>query len=159
MARDCPTSGSVVDRLSKVADRLRQTLATDVFGVRTYRVFLRRHSWSGQEVGQGTVTVTETELLPPPQVQFPTTQKSFVIRAAGREEDADCLLSRISLSYTESQLMPPGAPRGSDDFMYRLSDLSNEGVDDRYYVPVGTPRADRDRTIGWLVALKSRSTP
>lgn len=147
-----------VDCIIPCLDEIRQN-AADATGMRRYRVFLRTETWTGGEKGSGNRVVSEVEIRPRPRVVFPPVQKSFYIEAGGRDETAEVLLDQISLTYAEETLLPTGLS-ANQDFMYRLTDAhATASLNDRYYVPFGTPRPDYLKTLSWQVFLKQRSQP
>lgn len=155
MAKNAVLGTGFIDGIVPALDALRQVIA-DTTGKKQYQVFLRTETWSGSEPGDGDVTVTEVQITPPPQVDFPVKDANgYVVRAQGREENADCVLSQVSLLYAENELMPQTLAKNVA-FMYRVADGQGQGVPDRLFVPLHTPRADRNKTIGWVVPLKQR---
>ncbi len=148
--------GTFLDCIIPCLDKIRQN-AADSSGYRQYDVFLRTETWSGREKGEGNMTVTETQVLPPPLVVFNNAPNVYV-EAGGREETQVCTMTEVSLRYTESQLLPTGLPKNVD-FMYRLADhySSQQGIADNFFVPINAPTADRVKTIGWNIILKQRT--
>lgn len=144
---------SLVDDLLSVVDDLRTELPTDM-GIRQWRVFVVRRTWSGDERGQGTYTESELELVPRPVVRFGGL--SHKSNPEGRDEDGDVVLTEVSLTYTETELGGDGTFADNVELFYRLDDAMGQGTPSRIFVPRKPPFPDRERDIGWRIVLTRR---
>lgn len=139
-----------------MADEIRQ-LATD-FGVRPYRVFLVRLRWTGTERGAGQAEeVLRREILPTPFVED-LSQTRRRASEAGMLEDGGTRISRISLTFTEDELLgrdPAGAePAENEEFFYEVVEDGGETKPPRRrrYITNGVPLCDR-MNVQWIVSV------
>jgi hypothetical protein len=149
---------NLIDRLVPLVDTIRGKL-NPAMGLRQWTVTVVRRTWpSGKrgDVSAGPAILSELELLPQPKVRFdPEKGVAYQMRGAGREEEGPILLSEISLTYSEEQLVPKGLLPG-EEFFYRLTDAQGQNVPARQYVPMGPPLPDREKDIGWTLRLSRR---
>jgi hypothetical protein len=146
----------LVDGLVPVIDSLRGELHP-AFGVRAYRGFCVKRSWSGRIQGEGTLTDTTTELLPQPRVEVWSGLR-YELAAAGLSEMGQIRLSEISLTYTMAELSG-GALTPTQQFFYRLEDAHGQGSPARYFQETQPPFVDREKDMGWVVFLRSIELP
>lgn len=150
------TLGSnLVDSLVSVADALRSDL-NPAAGVRQYRVYTVRRSWSGDCRGDGVATTTEIELLPQPKVeesQLVTEGFRYNLRPEGKTEEGSVTLREVSLTYTEAELTG-GTIGKTVEWFYKLVDAQGQQIQPRYFVLSRPPIVDREKDIGWIVFLK-----
>jgi hypothetical protein len=134
------------------------------FGTRPYRVFTVRRTWSGGRAGLGRKSDVATELTPRPKL-LRWLEGRLV--PAGLDEDGEIVLAEVSLTLAEADLYPSNVNvAGGEEFFYRIDDGSGpnggsgQGIASRLFVPARAPEVDRDRFIGWKVALrKYEGTP
>lgn len=88
--------------LIPVVDDTRELIADLGFRLETFVVRVR--TWSGAEVGRGTATDVDVTLTPPPKWKDVPTR--LVFDSPGIYEAGDKLVSKISATYTESDLNP-----------------------------------------------------
>lgn len=88
------------DDLEPIVDDARSIV--DDFGLRPFVVTVRSITWSGGRPGSGTATNTDIVIDPAPKVaEVPLRLRTV---EGGRFEDGDRVVTKISRSYTESQL-------------------------------------------------------
>lgn len=92
---------SLRDDLIPLVDSLREEVIDDLAGLRLYTVVVRVRTWS-LGIGQGVSIDDDLELLPKPKVSTPS--PSLIANTAGTVEEGDRFISRISATYTETQL-------------------------------------------------------
>ncbi len=147
-------SDRLADALVAPLDELRSLIHTEL-GTRPHRVWLVRQTWSGSEVGEGSPTRTEVEILPAPQVTYLALRAE--LRPAGREEEGDVLLTCVSLRYAEPELYPSTDLR--TEFAYRIDDAHGQGRASRWFIASRPPVARRGDQTGdqtdWAITLKS----
>ena len=139
---------NLVDSLLEVVDDLRGDLHP-AMGVRQWRVYTVLRTWSGTEVGDGTKTDTETQILPQPLVSYDLANK---LTPGGVDDDGIVTLSEISLTYTEAELVGPTLA-ANQEWFFVLRDAHGQGMPDRYFGVKDPPKPDRIQTIGWIVRL------
>ena len=156
-------SDVLVDSLVEdVIDSLRGELHPE-FGVRAYSVFTVLRTWSGGDVGRGTKTDTEIELLPQPRVDVWDGRK-FEMATCGLDETGDIRLSEVSLSYTHAELTH-GIGTGTatlaknQQWLYRLAEANGQAQPSTYWSLSKPPFVDREETLGWIVWLTKADVP
>lgn len=147
---------SIIDSLVGVIDSVRDSIHA-IVGDRQYRVYVVRRTWSGSRRGEGIATSTAVELTPPPLVQIEGDDKGvhYQMQSGGREEEGQCTLREVSLTWAEGDLVPVGLP-SNVEFYYRLVDQKGQGLQTRHYVPEGPAAVDLEKDIGWVVRLRRR---
>lgn len=152
MPKKATTGTNLVDQLLPLADDLRSSLYAD-FGVRQYKVTIVRRKWSGTRRGEGTVSVvSEVEIDPAPEVRF--TGAGYASRVGGHEDVDKATLFEVSLLYSEAELT--GQPIvENEEVYYRIQENQGQKSATRYYMLDGVPDGDRQKTIGWIVPLRS----
>jgi len=145
--------GLLADALIGAVDEIRSLVHAQL-GTRRDRVWLVRETWSGTIRGEGTATLAELEILPPPKVTDLSLRRD--LRPAGREDEGDVLLTEVSLRYTEAELDPSVDDRTV--FAYRIDEAHGQGRRSQFYVLAKPPvvrRGDHgsDQT-DWAISLK-----
>lgn len=112
-------ANTLVQKLTPVADKVRN-LKTRLGG-RPYEAFLIHTRWSGGVRHKGTEEILSvTQILPGVQVSALTAQ-SQTLQSAGLDEVGTIIVSEISPSYTEDELLgigPQGQPIPADQQFY-----------------------------------------
>lgn len=94
---------TLAGRLVPVVDKIRNLNVR--LGVRPYRVFLVHAIWTGGKRGIGQREIhSRLELLPVPRVRD-VSSVSRNLRATGTTEEGDIVIDRISVKYTEDDLV------------------------------------------------------
>lgn len=144
----------LVDSLvSDVIDGLREDLHPQ-FGVRAYRVYVVRRTWTGRTVGQGQFSDVALELRPQPRVKVWDGLK-YTAEPCGIEEMGDVQLSEVSLTYTERQLTGGGQLAMSEELLIGIAEAHGQGTRRRVYTHAKPPFIDREKEMGWKVWLRS----
>jgi hypothetical protein len=140
---------NLVDSLLEVVDDLRDGLHTDM-GVRQWRVYTRRRTWSGPRRGEGAKTDVDIQIEPQPFVSY---DLRYELDAAGIDERGEVTLTEVSLTYTEAELT--GRPLlDNEEWYFILRDAHGQEMADRWFVVAAPPSPDRVSTIGWVVRLR-----
>lgn len=145
---------SLVDGFVPLVDSMNQ-LAVD-FGVRQHRVYLVHRQWSGGSRGAGVASISsEVEIAPRPVLEIISLEDSMAT-GCGREEEGLIRLSKVSLTFTEDELVGHDGTgfEADEDFFYRIADGHGQSIQTRYYTPAAPPQTDRVKTIGWSVVLR-----
>lgn len=148
---------TLVQKLTPVADKV-WNLATRLGGL-PYRVFIVRTKWTGGKRNHGVEEVESVmPVLPTPEVGALTAQ-SQVLQAVGLDEVGSVMVTSISSSYTEDELVglgPQGQPISDDrnfyweiEFMRPLPDAPVR----RRYVVKSSPFLDAT-AFGWAITLE-----
>lgn len=150
MGKNATLGSNLVDKLAPTVGKLRIALYP-AFGVRQYRVYLVRRSWSGTRRGEGSVTVISTEeLTPRPLVTIVGGGSAMV--PGGLDEADRVTLSEVDLRYAEQDLT--GRPiLENEEWLYRIDDGHGQMIRSRWYELNGAPIMDRERDIGWVIPL------
>lgn len=127
-----PTSQQLNKTLARrfipLADRLRDLMTK--FGLRPYKVRIIRVKWSGGQRGVGAASVVgEVHILPTPLISDLTGLQE-IVQPVGLDEIGTILLSEVSGTFTE------------DDLMGRGSDGSAIAADDEVFYEIEFPRPD-----------------
>lgn len=147
----------LVDSLvTDVIDGLRRDLHPQ-FGVRPYRVFLVRRTWSGAEVGEGESFDDERELDPQPCVERWDGYR-WVLGVAGRDEKGEVRVREVSLTYTHDEVTG-GALQANEEFLIKIGEAHGQGQPDRYFAHARPPFVDREKDMGWVLWLKDAAVP
>lgn len=142
----------LVDSLvADVIDELRGELHAD-FGVRAYRCFFVRRTYTGRSIGEGKFTDVAVEMTPSPKVDVWTGRKYDLV-ACGLNESGDIRLTEVSLSYTYDEITG-GALGANQQWFLRLDEAHGQGQPSTYWVPSKAPFVDRIETLGWIVWLR-----
>lgn len=148
---------NIIDSLVGVIDDIRGSIHP-VVGDRQYRVYAVTRTWpSGRrgDLSAGPAQIGALEITPSPRVFFRGDDKGvhFDQHPTGKSEQGVCVLSEISLAFSEDQLSPQNLG-ASDDFYYRLVDKKGQLIPNRYYKPAGPPATDLEKDIGWVLTLR-----
>lgn len=128
-------SGILSDRLIEVVDNIRRAIHGRL-GTHPFRVYQVVRRWSGGRLGLG--TPQDSIFTPDPQ---PTVKKSSKFRhgPGGFEKRFDCVLTGLSLRYTEAELNPKGG--GDTEAVWVVEDTRGTAKDTEFYTVVDlTPR-------------------
>lgn len=129
------------DDLITLVDGVRQDVVEDLAGLRLHTVVLRTRQWSGLEKGLGDHSDTLVTLAPRPRVR---PAPPLVSGEAGRREQGEIVVEKISATYTEADLLPRGLS-STQDFCWLVNDAE--------YDVVGKPSQGY---LGWTVTLRRR---
>lgn len=132
---------TLVQKLTPVADKVRN-LATRLGG-RPYEVFLVRTRWSGGRRNAGTEEVLSAEALVPTPTVSTINALTQMLQSVGLDEAGTVVVSGISPSYTEDQLVGIG-PQGQP-----------VAVDENFYWEIVYPRPAPDAAVRRRYALQS----
>jgi hypothetical protein len=147
----------LVDSLvTDVIDGLRADLHPQ-FGVRPYRLYTVKRTWTGQIVGEGRATDVTTEITPQPRVLEWSGYK-WVEAAAGLTTEGEYKITEISLSYTYDEITG-GSLGNSVQWLLKLTEALGQGNPDRYMVPSRPPFVDREQDMGWVVHVRAANAP
>jgi hypothetical protein len=151
----------LVDRLISKVDRIRQRVNVDKVGVRRYDLVRVIRTWSGGEVGDGSITDSETTLSPAPAITLG--RESDRLSGRGRVPVGKMQATEISLTYTEAFLQ--GTPLGAgQECFYKLVERNvAQAAGTTYWVMENTPEADRCEEPGgniqWVANFRQREVP
>lgn len=132
--------------LIPIVDAGRQ-LVSDL-GFRQSIVTVRVRTWSGGRPGSGTAADVDTVLSPRPKVGEPPAR--LVHDAPGRYEAGDLIVSRISITYEETELMPN--PSAGVEVIWLVTDAIDGRS--REYKLVGVPSK---LSFGYTAQLRRRN--
>lgn len=152
----------LVDSLvADVIDGLRDELHPQ-FGVRPFRVYTVKRTWTGADVGLGTSSDVIVELRPQPAVNSGAMLwgggTRFVQTPGGMTERGDVVLTEVSLTYTYAELVGPTLA-ANQQWLYKLSEANGQGKPDRYYTVAKPPSVDREKDMGWIITLHHAAQP
>lgn len=133
-----------------VIDGLREDLHPQ-FGVRAYRMYRVIRTWSGAEPGEGTYTDVAVELRPQPRVEVWDGLR-YVQAACGIEELGDVRLTEVSLSYTFADITG-GVLAANVEVFIAIGEAHGQAQPTRLYTFAMPPFVDREKTMGWVIAL------
>ena len=98
-------------------------------GLRRYRLFIRRRTWTGAKPGLGNFTNVDTEVVPPPRIMHPKLQSTDpheIAGAAGSFREGDYFVSNITPAFYQDGLQVGGYT--PDDLRPRPATASEEIV-------------------------------
>lgn len=147
----------LVDSLvTDVIDGLRGDLHPQ-FGVRPYRVFAVRRSWTGGEIGVGAPLDRETELEPQPRVQ---NLGRYEQTPGGINESGEVKVTEVSLTYSFEELTGEGAQLSAgEEWLIRIDDGAGQGNPSRWFTHARPPFVDREKDMGWVLYLRTLDQP
>jgi hypothetical protein len=143
------------DLVPEVIDGLRGDLHPE-FGVRAYRVFTVKRTWSGSMVGEGSVSEVTNEITPQPKVLVWTGLK-FELRTCGLDDMGEIQLREVSLTYTHLELTGKSDAvmlGKNQEFLIKLTEAHGQGNPVRYFQHSRPPFVDRENDMGWVVWLR-----
>lgn len=143
---------NLVDSLLSVVDGLRSELYP-AFGVRAFRVYTVRRTWSGRIPGEGTVTEVEAEITPQPLVAVWSGGLRRELEPCGIDEHGEIVLTEVSLTYTDAELTGGDLPKNVQWF-WRLREAHGQATQLRDFLIHKPPYPDRIKDIGWVVWLR-----
>ena len=130
---------SIRNDLIPLIDDVRDEVVDGIAGLRRCDVAVVTRTWSGASRGLGTATNTSIAIEPRPRVRDPSPQR--VIAEAGRFEQGDRLVDKISASYAQVDL--DGGTLGATVELYWT-------IDDAPYRVVRVT----ERYLSWEVQLR-----
>lgn len=133
----------LVDRLIPIVDRIRDRVNDRLVGVRRFRLIRVVRTWSGGEVGDGTTTLAEMEILPRPAIEIGSNRDQM--NGFGRVRTGKMTATEISLTYTEADLFP--SLTAGQELYYRLVDLNTHEQANTYWHLDKIPDPDRCETV------------
>ena len=142
-----------------VIDGLREELHP-LFGVRAYKVFTEARTWSGNIIGEGSLSKVEVELRPQPRVRaWDQGGRGFELDLAkcGIDELGEIKLTEISLTNTFKELAgrdPNTSLPKNQEFLLRLEDAHGQANPVRYFTHTRPPFVDREKDMGWVMWLR-----
>ncbi len=142
-----------------VIDGLRGILHPE-FGVRSYRVFTVKRTWSGKLAGEGNLTTEEIEIEPQPKVQVWRNDKELKLELAqcGLDELGEIKLTEVSLTYTWEELTgrPPDGdgPGANVEFFIKVTEAHGQLNKERFFQNTKPPFVDRIKDMGWVMWLR-----
>jgi hypothetical protein len=143
-----------MDRLISKVDTIRQRVNVDKVGVRRFRLYRVIRTWSGGEVGDGTASLSVTEITPAPAITLGKSRDAM--NGRGRVEVGSMVASEISLSYTEADLQP--TLTSGQELYYRMVEMNDHGAHTTYWHLMATPEADRCETpsgnLQWILSFQ-----
>lgn len=147
----------LVDSLvTDVIDGLREDLHPQ-FGVRAYRAWAVLRTWTGRQVGEGTVRDVVAEIRPQPRVLVWDGLR-YVLAVCGLSELGQIKLTEVSLTYTFAEIAGGNLTR-SQQFFIALTEAYGQGQPARYYVHTQPPFVDREKDMGWVLWLRHSEIP
>lgn len=151
MPGSAPLGTNLVDSLLPTVDELRGL--NEDFGARAYRVSTVRRTWSGSIAGEGDPADVETEITPVPKVH---TWGGFELDLArcGLEELGEIKLTEVSLTYTDAEITG-GAIAANEEWLIKVATDHGQASPVRYFQHTRPPFVDREKTIGWVLWLRS----
>jgi hypothetical protein len=138
---------NILDDLLPVVDDLRSDAKSN-FGTVSRRVYIVTRTYQGTRQ-DGYFSETQIELTPPPDIKH-MPDNEFVMNGSGKFSKGDVLLMRISLQFSEDQLLPRNPPPNQKNYV-RMVDAHGENALDRLYHIKDKPIMDRHNTIGWIM--------
>jgi hypothetical protein len=149
----------LVDEMVPIVDELRANLAP-VFGHVQFRTFVVKRSWPvktkrGDASAGPPVFLVQNEITPVPRFTWADLSNPLhrALFPTGLDEEGNAVLTDVSLTYLESELVLTGL-HPWEDFYYRIVEGQSQQIANRYFVPAGPARPDRTKTIGWIIPLR-----
>jgi len=143
----------IVDSLvTDVIDGLREELHPQ-FGVRAYRVYTVKQTWSGKVVGEGAVSEVVSEIRPQPKVLEWGDSLRLDLKNCGLDEIGEIRLIEWSLTYTQAEV--DGGPLGKNQAWFiRIGEAHGQASRDFETVHNRPPFIDREKNMGWVVWVR-----
>jgi len=138
------------DLITDVIDGLREDLHP-AFGVRPFRVYTVRRTWSGGIIGSGDPIDIETEITPQPNVE-PFYDMYRTQEECGYDVAGYVKMTEVSLTYTQSDLLAMEAPEGTQHLI-KIMEAHGQGQAPKYCVHAKPPYPDRVKDMGWMMFL------
>ena len=146
----------LVDSLVGVIDGLRGSLHP-AFGVRPYRLYTVRRTWSGDMAGEGSFTDVEVEIAPQPRV-LTWDGYDFDLTKVGVDEKGEVKVTEVSLTHTHADLVGPTLS-DNEQWFIKLVEANGQGNPPRYFTHAKPPFVDREKDMGWVLWLRSVNVP
>lgn len=140
----------------KLIDKLRRRLHPK-FGVRAYKLSLVRRVWSGDMIGEGTMTEEVTEFDPQPKIAYGWSSYGVMKvnqEPCGTDIEGDIEVTELSLQYSEEDL-GYGNPEQNTEYFFKLEDAHGQKSETKYFVHRRPPYIDREKDFGWVLVLKN----
>lgn len=159
MAGSAILGTNLVDSLVGVIDDIRGQLHPSL-GVRRFRVYTVTRTYGGER-GVAPFTDVLFELDPQPKVENYVTYTTIrtELEPCGIDEAGMIILTEISLTHTEAELVGPPADPMQQDFFYKLTDAHGQSIRDRYFQPVSPPYPDVSSGMGFCLKLIPMAAP
>lgn len=135
-----------------VIDGLRESLHP-LFGVRAYRTFTVKRTWSGRNVGDGVSSETVVELRPQPKVQE-WSDLEYELEPCGVDLSGQIKLTEVSLTYTQAEL-DGGTLASNEQWLIRIDEGHGQGSRSEFFFHQRPPYVDREKDMGWVVWLRN----
>ncbi len=139
---------NLIDNLIGKVDLIRQR-AADRFGLPAHNMYRVFRTWSGGEIGSGTITDVETLITPTPRIEIKGSQR---LDTHGRVDDRTMKAFEISLTYQENWLQGDPKVAGQECF-YKLVERNSQGADTTYWILSTIPLVNRAE-INWELEFK-----
>jgi hypothetical protein len=133
-------------------DGLRDELLPS-FGVRAYRVYRVVRTWSGGDIGEGTMTDVGAELRPRPRVKIWDGLK-YVQAVCGIRELGDVKLTEVSLTYSDADLTAQPLDAQRQEMFIAIGEGNGQGSPTRLWGHTQPPFIDREVDMGWVLHLR-----
>lgn len=140
---------NLIDDLIGVVDSLRGSLYPDM-GVKSFRLTRVIRTWTGGQVGLGTVSSSDLVVCLTPEIEFKSRRDD--LSPAGRIERGQMVAKEISLTFTETTLRGGTLTAGQECY-YKLESVQTQAEATTYWVIDGPPVCERDN-CQWVVTFK-----
>ena len=116
-------------------------------------MFTVRRTWSGSQVGQGTLTDVTTEILPQPRI-LEWSGLDIDLTKCGLDEIGPIKLTEWSLTYTHAEIVGPKLNK-NEQWMIKITEAHGQLNPDRFFLHDRPPYVDRMKDMGWVCWLRS----
>lgn len=149
----------LVDGLAGVIAELRGSLHP-AMGVRPYRAYTVRRTWSGRTVGEGSSADVVVEITPQPRVMAWSDVGEFryELEACGLDAVGSITLTEVDLSYTFTELAGPDDLGMNEQWLIKIGEAHGQQQPDRYFIIAKPPYVDREKDMGWVLWLRHQGT-
>lgn len=147
----------LVDSLvTDVIDGLRSDLHPQ-FGVRAYRLFTVKRTWTGRTQGEGTYSDVETELDPQPKIAI-WDGLEYRLEPCGLDVEGELRATEVSLSYTQDEL-DGGTLATNEQWLLKITEAHGQASRAIYATHSKPPYIDREKDMGWVLFLRVVKVP